>query len=357
MSWVGKTAEGRDLSVSGTIRIGDPLFFRDHLPNTKVRPLHIPPWPDYPSIGAVQFVDPYGEKRWPSYVVLDAALTIQAEVLTLEATIDILQYLRGIVGWGWINKPPLISLIGQTVSVPGYRWGYISPSLDFVGNPVPNPAGAYSYADLGEAIGPGFTTVENINAFHRFDGTPNSDADPLSQIRKYFESSWKLHTALVWSQAFSIQNRTSAATDRVRINKRVQEIRRHWNSYNELKDARDHARRYDVKGAIRSAAAAVDASLRFYCAEWGVQLPSNQLPFDEKIERVLTAARRPSYRAANPGGATEILHLYRARNAQHEGDLYYKDTNTGAEVRPDISKANDLVDEAQKFVLWLDSQA
>src|SRR6266705_311303 len=75
VAWRGQTSQGRDISVSGKILIGSPLLLRDMLPNTKSRALFAPPCPDYPSIGAVQYVDPYAEMRWPSYVMLEARLS------------------------------------------------------------------------------------------------------------------------------------------------------------------------------------------------------------------------------------------------------------------------------------------
>jgi hypothetical protein len=354
--WTGETAQGRDISVSGKLRIGTPLLLRDILPNTKVRPLYALPWPDYPSIGAVQFVDPYAERRWPSYMLLEARLALPTEAYSKEVAQDVLQYLRGIIARGLLDQLPLDSLLGQRVSVPGYRWGYWTPMLDFVGNPSPNPYGGYAYSEPGEAIGPGFTSVENYLGFPQFGVPPLEGTGQLPDLSKIWNFMAQLHLALVWSQAFSLPNRTTAGADHDRIKKRVQEIRMHWNSYNELNDAEGHLTRHDAKGAVRSAASAVDAALRFFCAEWGTSFPTDPIPFDEKIERILADSGRPSYRAANRDGSRDVLHLYRARSKMHEGDVYYTDEQTKAEVRVDMSIAKVLVQEAETFLLWLDSQ-
>jgi len=227
--------------------------------------------------------------------------------------------------------------------------------LDFVGNPSPNPTGGYAYAEPAEAVGPGFVTVENLLGFQQLDRTPLDLSGQPSDLSRIWSYMGQCHLSLVWSQAFSLSNRTTAVADADPIKKRVQEIRRHWNSYNELNDAEGHLSRHDVKGAVRSAASAVDAALRYYCAEWGIRFPDSG-QFNDKVENIMAAGGRPSYRAANPDGSRELLHLYRARNAMHEGDVYYTDVQTHAEIRVNMLIATALVKEAKAFTLWLDSQ-
>ena len=72
------TKGGRRLKGDLKIRFGSPLLV-GACEGTKVRPNYAQPWEpqDGPSIGAVQWVDPYAEMRWPSYalVTLDADVT------------------------------------------------------------------------------------------------------------------------------------------------------------------------------------------------------------------------------------------------------------------------------------------
>jgi hypothetical protein len=286
--------------------------------------------------------------------MVEANLNLSVEAYSQEVAQDVLQYLRGIVGWGIHNHPPLDSLIGQRVSIPGYRWTYWTPMLDFVGNPCPHPYGSYSLPEPDEAVGPGFTTVENILGFRGYEAVSARLGEEPGDLSNLFAYMRELHLSLVWSQAFSMPRRTTATADAERIRRRVQEIRRHWNSHNELSDAEGHLSRHDVKGAVRSAASAVDAALRFYCAEWNVRFPDSGR-FESKIEEILRATGRPSYRAASPSGSRSILHLYRVRNAMHEGDVYYSDAQSGDEIRVDMSLAPHLIEEAKAFVLWLDS--
>src|SRR5437764_13496523 len=121
--------------------------------------------------------------------------------------------------------------------------------------------------------------------------------------------------------------------------------------------ADDDLRQRDVKGCIRSAASAVDASLRFYCAEWNVRFPTAPSPFDQKIERIRQQAGRPSYRSVDAAGLRDLLHLYRARNAIHEGDCFYKDDQLGTDIYCDLSHASRFFTAAQAFAYWIDSQA
>ena len=122
---------------------------------------------------------------------------------------------------------------------------------------------------------------------------------------------------MIWSQAFSFPNRTNAEADDDAIRKRVKEIKRHYNSKDELTRAEDALRLGDLKRCIRSAASAVDAALRYSCPEWGVAFPSTPILFDQKVEDILQRAGRPSYGLDKlpglPGGKTEVAEEDRRR--------------------------------------------
>lgn len=331
------TKEGRKLDGYMKIEFGAPLLV-GAAPNTRVRPNYAHPWEpqdDRPAIGALQPIDPYAELRWPSYVLVSFDANVEGAVLDTAAQCDILQRMRTLVGFDILDLLELKALADQILAQDGYRYGYWTHGLDFVRNPVPAP-GEYHNADRGEPIGPGHTSLFGFS----FGG--NTEIYSL---------------ALVWSQAFSLPNRTNLQADEAAIRKRAQELRRHYNSRDELWRAEADLHQRDVKGCIRSAASAVDAALRFYCAEWSVLFPKAPIPFDQKIERILGQAGKPSYRAVDPAGLRDLLHLYRARNASHEGDCYYRDDHLGTDVYCNITHARKFLSAAQTFTYWIDSQA
>jgi len=331
------TKEGRKLDGYMKIEFGAPLLV-GAAPNTRVRPNYAHPWEPQehrPSIGAVQWIDPYAELRWPSYALVSFNADVEGAVLDTAAQCDILQRMRTLVCFDIFDLLELKALTDQIMSQDGYRYGYWTPGLDFVRNPVPAP-GKYHNADREEPIGPGHTSLFGVG---------------LGENTEMYS------LALVWSQAFSLPNRTNAHADDAAIRKRGQELKRHYNSRDELTRAETDLRQGDVKGCVRSAASAVDAALRFYCAEWNVPFPTTPIPFDQKIERILHEAGRPSYRVVDAAGLRDLLHLYRARNATHEGDCYYKDDRLRADVYCDITHAHNFFTAAQTFTYWIDSQA
>jgi hypothetical protein len=332
------TKEGRQLQGYLKIQVGSPMLV-GAAPNTKVRPNYAHLWEtqEGPSVGAVQWVDPYAEVRWPAYGLASFSADVNPPTLETAAKCDILQRMRTLVSFDVFDFPELKGLTDQLLAHEGYRYGYWTPDLDFVRNPRPAP-GKYHNADPGEPLGPGHAS---LSAFGFADD---------SQLERH-------ELALVWSQAFSFRNRTNAHADDAAIRKRAQEIKRHYNSKDELTRAEDDLRQHDVKGCVRSAAAAVDAALRYYCSEWCVKFPTASIPFDQKIERILQQAARPTYQLVDPIGLRDLLYLYRARNAIHEGDCYYKDDQLGKDVYCEVSHARRFFAAAQAFAYWIDSQA
>ena len=141
------------------------------------------------------------------------------------------------------------------------------------------------------------------------------------------------------------------------IRKRVQEIKMHFNAKDELKEASSALERGSIKQAVRSAAAAVEASVRHYAATWGVNFPRGRMAFTEKVEKVLRDAGKPSYQSVSAGDIRDLLCLYRARSKIHEGDCYYADPDTEVRVMVRKPRASELYAAARRFVLWLDSLA
>ena len=113
----------------------------------------------------------------------------------------------------------------------------------------------------------------------------------------------------------------------------------------------------DIKGAIRSSSSAIEAALRFYCDEWNVKWPSKKgMQFNDRVDEILKISGRTPYTIIDPEASLDLLHLYRARSSMHEGDCYYKDTNTKTEIQVNINIANHLFNAAREFVIWIDSQ-
>ena len=330
------TKEGRHLQGYMKIEFGNPqLFGADRTPMG--RPNYAHPWEPQngPSAGAFQSVDPYAEVRWPAYALVSFSPDVTPPQLDQAAEWDILLRMQTLVGFDIFQFPELKILADQILSHDGYRYSYWTFNVDYVGNPRPT-RGKYHHADCGEPVGPGYTSLNAIGFTE--DLLPHS-------------------IALVWSQAFSFPNRTNAQTDDIAIRNRVKEIKRHYNSKDELAKAQEYLRYNDVKGCIRSAASAVDAALRYYCSEWRVTFPNQPISFDQKIELILQQALRPSYRLGDATGLRDLLHLYRARNAIHEGDCYYKDDQLGKDVPCETSHARRFFAAAQTFAFWLDSHA
>ena len=128
------------------------------------------------------------------------------------------------------------------------------------------------------------------------------------------------------------------------------------NSKNELNAAEKYLSDNDLKGTVRSSASAVDAAVRYYCYEWNVPFPRNRLPFNQKIDAVLSSAGRPTYSSIDNEASKSLLHLYRARNAMHVGDCYYKCEDSGNEVEVNKLISKEFYNTAKEFVVWLDSQ-
>ena len=295
------------------------------------------PWPTNPSIGAHQFVDPYYKERWPTYLYMTAQLDDPNHETSIERGRYLLHALKQVCWSSFLSMPDLASQTDQRIANTGYRWFYMSPVCDMNRNPLPDPDGMYISTSPDSPIGPGFATLTDYQttwtggSFHELN--------------------------LVWSQAISLQGATESTTDASKINEKALKFKRHLNSYDELRDAKNYSDKNDVKGVIRSSASAVDAALRYYCDDWGIDFPRGNMPYDEKIKSILDKANRPQYYDLNNVESVNLLHLYRARNSMHEGECYYKDKDTNEKVIPRIQEAKIFMESAERFVLWVDSLA
>jgi len=306
------------------------LILRLQKGGMRVRPLVAHPWPRRPDFGARQHIDPYYDLRWPVYLHLHGNIRlIREDGLSEKELVRCCGEIRNVLFGSFKTMSVLSALADPRLSYESYRWRYFTGSTDLTGNPFPNPKGKYVSNYISAPAGPGFVNIPSIGAV--------SDLPYPSFVE-------------VWSQGFSVP---PGATEED-AERRAQEIKRHWNSYEELGDAE---RSSTVKNRVRSSASAVDAALRFYCSEWGISFPTGSVPFNEKIDRILQNANRPSYSTVVPDEATKLLHLYRARNSMHEGDCYFNDRTTGDRVIVDQTLAREFFYCAQKFVVWIDSLA
>ena len=295
--------------------------------------------PQRPCIGAGEYIDPardvYMTARWPKCLRLAGEITLPGPDGWPDQTLlrFLLSFTRTVL---WTPRGPAHSSAfasDQCAKQTGYRRQYFNWQMfDIVGNRRPGSGGLFVPTDMGDLIGPGFVSLPDVNSVH----TVNE---------------------LVWSSILSFPGRTSVADDLPRIQRKVEALQKHYNGNHELRDARRHLTNNEIKAAVRSAASAVDAILRFYCDLWDVRMPAGSLQFDEKIEKVLQDAGRPSYRSVEPDSLELILYVYRARNSMHEGDCRYRD-DTGNEIavrKP--AQVENLIKAVEGFVVWIDSLA
>ena len=292
--------------------------------------------PSRPDIGAHQYIDPlvdrYMAKRWPKCLWLSGEITLPDEDRPIGPKLarKLLGFTRKLL---WTPLGPVHSSVlgpDQCAKVIGYRREYCNRQIyDIMGNRRPM-SGVFVPTDIGEPVGPGFVSLPDV-----------SSVDSINE--------------LVWSPILSFPDRTSSADDLPRICKKVEALRKHYNGYDELRDARRHLANNEIKAAIRSAASAIDAILRFYCDFWDVQMPKKSLQFDQKIENVLQAAGRPSYRSVEPSSLQLILYVYRARSSMHEGDCCYQDGAGSKIAVRNASQAEPFIEAVERFVVWIDS--
>ena len=292
-----------------------------------------------PSIGAAEYIDQeidlYMTRRWPRCLMVEG--TIDAPIsngeLSLELVRNFLTFLRKVLWTSFTTTGISTTIEDQFARIVGYRREYFDRQMfDISGNRRPSSKENYVPTEVWEPTGPGVASLLDIDCFESIN-------------------------EFVWSSIIPFPQRSTLKTDLPQLHGITASIRKHYNSYNELNDANRHISRSppELKASVRSAASAVDAILRYNCTLWGVPFPKGRLQFDEKIENVLLAAGKPSYRIADPKNLQDILYLYRCRNSMHEGDCYYQD-NKGQKV--DVkseSQVRVFISAVENFVIWIDS--
>ena len=283
-----------------------------------------------PSVGAHQYVDlqdHYADLRWPTCVLANVSIDTTDDLTLIEVRNDFLLSIRELL-YSKLADNPLFVADDHISKRPCYRRSYVAASnLDIFRARRPHPSEHYHPTAPGEFHGPGLICLD-------------------------------CKMDLVWSQIIPFPSVTDIATDLPRLREIVQDMRLHFNSYNELIDAHTHLDRAktsgeiaDIKAAIRSAASGVDPLLRFHCKLHSVSFPSRSLPFDQKIEDILARTGMPSDKAVSPQGMDCLAKLYRARNSMHEGDRYFNDG--GVRLTVDYHLAEQFVEAAEQFAIWL----
>lgn len=114
------------------------------------------PWSRNPDIGPYMFVDPFRLERWPTYLLMTANLTRTRDDKSVDYGCELLNLLK-LICWDAMREHQYLKEQKDQITLSnGYRWIYISPMSDFVGNPVPNPKGKYHLTLANTPVGPGF---------------------------------------------------------------------------------------------------------------------------------------------------------------------------------------------------------
>ncbi len=328
-SWNTSPAQRSDISINIHYQICDKPF--------EINFAHIVA--SRPSVGASEYIDPYVDKymskRWPKCIKGIATITSSAFDLQETHTLkNILLYLRKFL-WTRKDKPEHPEFtkdnIDQIATTYGYRREYFNQQLfDISGNRRPSNIKNFVATEIGEYIGPGVSCLTNV--------------DPIKNINE-----------LVWSWIIPFKDRKNIENDLPNLEEKITAIRKHFNSYDELEDARRHLSSGEIKACIRSAASSIDAILRFYCKAWGTRFPMGNIQFDDKIETILDNVGKPSYESVDRENLEKLLYLYRARNSMHEGDCYFKNNSGNLIFITEPSQAENLVRAAEEFTLWIDS--
>ena len=214
--------------------------------------------------------------RWPTCVQAAIHVDTDRDMTATDAVNVLLLDIRDALT-AVLAQNPLFDPTGHLSKHPGYRRLYgAPPNLDIARNRRPVPSEHYHPTAIGEYLGPGLVTL--------------NDPTPMDYV---------------WSQIIPFPNVTNIAADRSRLLEIIKSMGLHYNSYNELRDARDHLIRAkntgllaDLKAAVRTGASAVDPLIRFYCKLHSTPFPRGSMTFDQKIEHVLARPEcRPTRRS------------------------------------------------------------
>lgn len=280
------------------------------------------------SIGASQFVDPESENRmndkWPGCLIGHAIVTSENQIWDQDTLCRCMRFLNLILltrkDSGHFNE-----VSDQMATVRGYRRAYFQSQLfDIKGDRRPSHSRFYSQTRIGDFVGPGLVTLDNL---------------PFPHLNE-----------MGWGRIIPFSDATDAVHDLAEIQRREDAIRLHGNSHKQLSKAAEYLSDHDLEGCIRSASSAVEARVKYCCNLWSVKFAGGKggksLPFNQKIERVLADAGKPSYQRADATNYGLILDLYKASSdARHEGACQW-DGADGV-VR--------LFEAARKFCIWIDS--
>ena len=285
------------------------------------------------SIGASQGIDEdrcrYLYARWPRCIYARGTVSSNLSLRDPDSLKKSLVFLNTVLNHRK-DAGDFDAITDQLASVDGYRWAYFqSQMFDISGCRRPSHSRAYARVKAGDFAGPGLAVIDNV------------DFPSINEMG--------------WSQAIPFPGARDIGTDLPAVQSVEEKIRLHINSHEDLARAQSFLCEDDIKGCIRFAAPAVEARLRFWSEVWKTPLPKQQLPFDDRIEHLLSQAGKPSYRAVDALNSQRLLYLYRARNSSHEADCYYKDANGSVHVLTCQEHVQPLLEAAQEFCVWIDA--
>lgn len=286
------------------------------------------------SMGADQYVDRDRDdamlNMWPGCLIGTGYVTSATSLSNDdEVSKKCLRFMRQILRRCSRNGD-FSDIADQMATVDGYRRAYFqSQILDINGKRRPSHSRTYARTEITDFIGPGLATINDV-------GYPRVNE-------------------LAWCRIVPFNEATRVEFDLAEIHRREDKIRLHSNSHKDLSKAKEFLDQGNFETCIRTAAAATEARIKYWCAVWSVTYPTGSMSFDDRIEHSLAGARKPSYRMADPTSSENLLYLYRARNAMHEGDCFYRN-RSGLQV--DIvrqEQAEPLLAAAVAFAVWIDA--
>ena len=189
-----------------------------------------------PDIGVIQYVnssDHYADMRWPTCVQAEIKIETDRDMAAADAVSVLLLDIRDALSAVLVQNP-LFDTTGHLSRHAGYRRSYAAPpNLDIARNRRPRPSDNYHSTAIGEYLGHGVITL--------------NDPTPMDYV---------------WSQIVPFPNVTDIATDRIRLLQIIKSMRLHYNSYNELRNARAHlSRAYRIRSVGRLESGGEDSSI------------------------------------------------------------------------------------------------
>ncbi len=268
-----------------------------------------------PCAGALEYINPkmseFLTKKWPYCIVGDYSIIMDKKYDNFNFYKRCLHLMRNRL---WSIKDEIIKMkidmSKHLIKKQGYRREYmINQMIDMDRNRIPSDSLWMREANIDDFIGPGLTSIHHICQVSR---------DP--EFKNFFEN-----FEFIWGEYFKKPEHRTIVTDEEN-KKNYRTMMFHFNSFDELENAKKDLKAGNIKNCIRNLAASLEPLLKFCCFLWDVKYPTEKgVQFDEKIEAILRSAGKPSYREYDDENMQMLLFLYRARSSMHEGNCYYND--------------------------------